>query len=205
MSVTLRTFAFVDSMQPQYAALTAKIINGDPPVAGQSELLVEMSPGSAVYAAVDAAVKSADVRPSSQVVEREYGMFEIHGEQEAVGAAAQAVLMHLDVSEESRIAPQIVTSQIVSNVDPFQAQLINKASKGALLVPGMSLLLAECQPASYVVVAANEAEKGATVELVHYRGVGRFGRLLLAGSQSEVVTAEQAARTAIESVSGQDA
>ena len=85
---------------------------------------------------------------------------------------------------------------------PYQAQLLNKWRKGALLVPGQTLGIIECAPAAYISIAANEAEKAADIDIVEVRAVGRFGRLFISGSENSVQTGMEAATTAIEAVDG---
>ena len=41
----LRTFCFLDSMQPQFASFQATVAQGYLPVAGQAALFVEVAPG----------------------------------------------------------------------------------------------------------------------------------------------------------------
>ena len=95
------------------------------------------------------------------------------------------------------MTPEIVSTQLITNVHPYQAQLLNKFRKGALLIPGRSLLVIELAPAAYAGLAANEAEKAANIDVVEIRAVGRFGRVFLSGSESEVLTAREAAVAAL--------
>ena len=44
-NLNLRTFVIVDNMQPQYAAVTGTVSKGDIPLAGMSELYIELAPG----------------------------------------------------------------------------------------------------------------------------------------------------------------
>jgi ethanolamine utilization microcompartment shell protein EutS len=202
---TLRTYAFIDRMQPQCAAHIAATSPGDVPLAGMAELYIEMAPGNEVFRAADIALKAAGVRPALQIIEREYGLLEIHSEQQAeVLASGQAVLDALGMQESDRIKPVIASTQFITNVHPYQAQLLNKWRKGNLLMPGASLFVMEVAPAAYVSVAANEAEKAASITVIELRAVGRFGRMFLAGTESEVQTARDAAVAALESLSGRE-
>jgi ethanolamine utilization microcompartment shell protein EutS len=200
---TLRTYAFIDRMQPQCAAHVAATSPGDVPLAGMAELFIEMAPGNEVFRAADIALKAAGVRPAMQIIEREYGLLEIHSEQQAeVLASGQAILDELGFSENDRIKPQIASTQFITNVHPYQAQLLNKWRKGALLMPGSSLFVMEVAPAAYVALAANEAEKAADITVIEIRAVGRFGRMFLSGTESDVRTAMEAAVAALEGISG---
>jgi hypothetical protein len=168
-----------------------------------AELFIEMAPGNEVFRAADIALKAAGVRPALQIIEREFGLLEIHSEQQAeVLAAGRAVLDELGMVESDRLKPQIASTQFITNIHDYQAQLLNKWRKGSLLIPGASLFVMEVAPAAYIALAANEAEKAATIEVIEIRAVGRFGRMFLSGSESEVATARDAAVAALESVEG---
>lgn len=199
----LRTYILIDTMQPQYAALTGILLQGDVPVEGMAEVFVELSPASDVYEFMDAALKTTEVRPGLLRVEREYGSLEIHGFfQEAVRVAGQGALSRVNLSELDRIKPEVVSVKMVTNIDAYQAQLVNQASRGGLLLRGQTLCVVEVAPASYVMLAANEAEKAAHITLVHYQPSGRFGRLYIAGTESDVKVGRDAAVQAVSSLAG---
>jgi ethanolamine utilization microcompartment shell protein EutL len=200
---SLRSYVFIDRMQPQSAAHVAATCQGDIPVAGMSELFVEVAPGNEVFRVMDVALKAADVRPALQVVEREFGLLEVHAHHQAeVLAAGDAILGHLGLAEGDRVKPQIASAQFVTNVSPYQAQLINKWRKGNLLMAGSSLFVLEVAPAAYATLAANEAEKAANITIVEVRALGRFGRVFLSGTESEVLSARDAAVLALEQMEG---
>ncbi|WP_243653782.1 BMC domain-containing protein [Pseudonocardia endophytica] len=193
-------------MQPQCAAHIAATSPGDVPIAGMAELYIEMAPGNEVFRAADIALKASGVRPALQIIEREFGLLEIHSEQQAeVIAAGNAVLAELGMSESDRIKPAIASTQFITNVHPYQAQLLNKWRKGSMLMPGQSLFVMECAPAAYISVAANEAEKAANITVIELRAVGRFGRMFLSGNESDVQAARDAAVLALEGIHGQEA
>ena len=199
----LRTYILIDSMQPQYAALTGMLLQGDVPVEGMAELFVELAPASEVYEFLDVALKTSDVRPGTLRVEREYGNLEIHAPfQEAVRVAGRAALARFNLSEQDRHKPEIASVKMITNVDAYEAQLVNQTSRGGLLLRGQTLCVIEVAPASYVMLAANEAEKAAHITLVHYQPSGRFGRLYISGTESEVKVARDAAIQAVNSLSG---
>ena len=200
----LRTYILIDSMQPQYAALTGVLLRGDVPVEGMAEIFVELAPASEVYEFLDTALKTSDVRPGNLTVEREFGSFEIHAPfQEAVCVAGKAALVRFNLSEHDRQKPEIASIKMVTNVDAYEAQLVNQSSRGGLLLRGQTLCVLEVVPASYVMLAANEAEKAAHITLVHYQSTGRFGRLYISGTESEVKVGRDAAIQAIRSLCGQ--
>jgi ethanolamine utilization microcompartment shell protein EutS len=192
--ISLRTYAFIDRLQPQCAAHIAATCQGDVPLAGNAELFIEMAPGNEVFHVADVALKAADVKPALQIIEREFGLLELHSNSQAeVLAAGAAVLAELGLTEDDRVKPEIASAQFITNVHPYQAQLLNKFRKGALLIPGQSLFVLEITPAAYAGLAANEAEKAADIAVVEIRAVGRFGRVFLAGSESDVDSAREAA------------
>jgi len=202
---SLRVYCFLDRMQAQYAAFVGTVTQGDLPTEGMASLYVEMAPGNEVFRTVDIAVKATEARPGAQIVEREFGMFEVHSlNQAAVIEAGDVVLQRLGLKAEDRIRPQVASVQVITNIDPYQAQLLNRFRRGSMLVPGEAMLVLECAPAAYINYAANEAEKKASIKIVHISSVGRFGRMWLSGTESEIVTARNAAVQALESLEGVD-
>ena len=202
---SLRCYCFLDRMQAQYAAFVGTITQGDLPVEGMAALYVEMAPGNEVFRVVDIAVKATESRPGAQIVEREFGMFEVHSlNQAAVLEAGEVVLNRLGLTVEDRIRPEVVSTQVITRVDPYQAQLLNRFRRGSMLVPGETMLVLECAPAAYINYACNEAEKKASIKIVHVSSVGRFGRMWLSGSEAEILTARDAATRALESLNGRE-
>jgi len=170
-----------------------------------ASLYVEMSPGNEVFRMVDIAVKATEAKPGAQIVEREFGMFEIHSPSQAdVLESGRIVLDRLGLKVEDRIRPQIASLQLITRVDPYQAQLLNRFRRGSMLVPGETLLVVECAPAAYINYACNEAEKRASIKIIHVSSVGRFGRMWLSGTESGMVTARNAAVQALEGLEGVD-
>jgi hypothetical protein len=199
----LRTYVLIDSMQPQYAALTGILLQGDVPVEGMAEVFMELAPASDVYEVLDAALKTTEVRPGLLRVEREYGTLEIHSFfQEGVKVAGREALAKFGMTEADRLKPQIAAVKMVTAVDAYQAQLVNQTSRGGLLLRGQTLCVIEVVPAAYVMLAANEAEKASDVTLVSYQPSGRFGRLYLSGTESAVKVARDAAVRAIDALPG---
>ncbi len=200
---SLRCYCYLDRMQAQFAAFIGTVTQGDLPIEGMAALYVEMAPGNEVFRVVDIAVKATEARPGAQIVEREFGMFEVHSMQQAeVIEAGNMVLSRLGLRIEDRIKPQIASIQVITRIDPYQAQLLNRFRRGSMLVPGETLLVVECAPAAYINYACNEAEKKANIKLIHVSSVGRFGRMWLSGSEAEIVTARDASVRALESLEG---
>lgn len=203
MAITLRTYIFLDALQPQLATFIGKTARGFLPVPGQASLWVEIAPGIAINRVTDAALKATSVQPAVQVVERAYGLLEVHDHDKGeVLSAGATILERLGVEEDARIKPQVMTNQIIRSVEAYQTQIINRNSQGMMILPGDSLFILETQPAGYIVLAANEAEKAAHIHLVNTRPFGAFGRLYLAGSEAEIDAAAEAAMNAINSVTG---
>ncbi|MBI5296681.1 MAG: hypothetical protein HY869_14480 [Chloroflexi bacterium] len=200
---SLRVYSYLDRMQPQYAAFVGTITQGDLPTEGMASLYVEVAPGNEVFRLVDIAVKSTEAKPGAQIVEREFGMFEVHSHsQSEVLEAGRIVLERLGLNPADRIKPYIASVQIITNIDPYQSQLLNRFRRGSMLVPGETMLVLECAPAAYINYAVNEAEKGSNIKILHVSSVGRFGRMWLSGSEAEIVTARNAAVKALEELDG---
>lgn len=201
--ITLRTYTFLDSLQPQLASFIGKTARGFLPVPEMASLFVEIAPGIAINRVTDVALKAADVAPAVLVVERAFGLLEVHSHDKGqVRDAGSAILAALEVTEDQRIKPDIVSNQVIRSIEPYQAQIINRDSSGMMILPGQSLFILETQPAGYVSYAANEAEKAANVFLVNMRPFGAFGRLWMCGSESEIDSAQEAAIAALERLEG---
>jgi len=199
----LRVYCYLDRMQSEVAAFVGTITQGDLPVEGMASLYVEMSPGNEVFRTVDIAVKATEAKPGAQVVEREFGMFEVHSlNQAAVLESGRIVLDRLNLAKEDRIKPSVYSSNLITRVDPYQAQLLNRWRRGSMLVAAETLFVLEVAHAAYIMLAANEAEKKAQVKIIHIASVGRFGRMWMSGTEADMVTARDAAIQAMENVEG---
>ena len=203
--ITLRTYVFLDSLQPQLAALLGVSGRGFPPVKDMASLWIEIAPGIAINQITDICLKATRVQPANQVVERAFGILELHDrDQGEVRQAGRAVLGFLEMNEADRLKPAVISRQVIRAIEPMHAQVINRNREGSMIIPGESLLILETVPAAYVVYAANEAEKAATVKLVHLQPYGAFGRLMMAGVESHIDSAMEAAAHAIEGLSGRE-
>ncbi len=202
-SIDLRSYVFLDSMQPQYAAFLGTVAQGFLPLAGDASLYVEISPGIEINRLTDIALKSNKVRPGMQVVERYYGLLEIHSESQAeTRAAGAAILNEIGLEATDRIKPKIHSSQVIRRIDDHQAQLINRMRHGHMLIPGQTLYVLEVEPAAYAALAANEAEKAAEVNVLEVRSFGSMGRVYLGGEERDIDVGWQAAVAALEGVEG---
>ena len=206
MAVDLRTYVFLDNLQLQHAGFLGTVSRGFLPLPGDTSLWVEISPGIEINRITDIALKSTKVRPGLQIVERLYGMLEVHhSDQAEVRAAGEAILDALEVKESDRIKPKVVSSQIIRHVDAHQVQLINRLRHGHMLLAGQTLYVLEVQPAAYAALAANEAEKAANINILEVTAYGSFGRLYLGGEEQDIMAGYGAAVAAIEGVSGREA
>lgn len=199
----LRSYVFLDSLQDQHAAFLGTVAQGFLPLPGDASLWVEISPGIEINRVTDVAVKATAVRPGMQIIERLYGLLEVHSSSQAdVLAAGAAILESLGLKEADRLKPRILSSQVIHNVDPHHAQMINRMRHGHLLVARQSLFVLEVEPAAYAVIAANEAEKHARVNILEVRAFGSFGRIYLGGEERDVLAGSRAAVAALEAVTG---
>jgi ethanolamine utilization microcompartment shell protein EutL len=202
----LRAYVFLDSLQPQLAAHICTTCRGYFPVPYVASLFIEIAPGMAIHRVIDTALKNTSVHPATLVVERAFGMLEVHHEDKGeVRSAGDAILRHLGAKEEDRARPQVVSNTIIRAIEPMHAMIIDKIRFGSMIEPGRSLFILETEPAAYAVLAANEAEKAADVRLIDVTPFGAFGRLYMAGEESQIDSAAAAATAALQAVKGKDA
>jgi hypothetical protein len=205
LGIELRSFVFLDNLQPQHAAYMGTVAQGFLPLPGDSSLWIEISPGIEINKITDIALKSASVKPGVQIVERLYGLLEIHSSSQGeTKAAGRAILDYLGVKKTEGIKPRVVSSQIIRNIDAYQTQLINRMRRGHMLLAGQTLYVLEVEPAAYAALAANEAEKSASINILEVQAVGSFGRLYLGGYERDILAGAAGALAAIEGVAGRD-
>ncbi|HRQ05236.1 hypothetical protein [Nitrosomonas halophila] len=202
MHITLRTFVFIDSLQPQLASYLATSSQGFLPIPGDACMWIEVAPGMAVHRLSDIALKESNVRMGEQVVERSFGSMEIHyRSQSEVLEAGSIILRELNTSLETRMPCKISWNEIIRAITPDHATLINRQlRKGSMILPGKSMFILEVEPAGYAVYAANEAEKAAHVTLVDLKPFGNFGRLTMMGNEADAEEAAFAVGRAIENL-----
>jgi ethanolamine utilization microcompartment shell protein EutS len=193
----LRSFIFIDRLQPQTMSYLGTWIKGALPRAGVAAQIIEVAPGLDIEGVTDVAVKHAEVQAGILVVERQFGYLEFHGDTDAVQAAADAALAELDRDSGSATPPQILASRIISSIDAQHAFLINRNKMGSMVLAGETLYVLEMSPASYAILATNEAEKAAEIKVVDYRMIGATGRVYLSGSESDIRQAASAAEEAL--------
>ena len=204
-NIDLRTYIFLDSLQYQMASFMATTSRGYYPVAQQACMIVEISPGIEINRFTDVALKATNVTPGIQFVERLFGLLEVHSDSQAdARQAGAAILRELGHREEDRMRPRILTSQLIKNISDHHAQLINKVRYGNMVLRGDTLYVLEIEPSGYAYFAANEAEKASHINIINVQGVGRFGRVYIAGDEAEVLVSQEIVESRLKSINGRD-
>jgi len=203
--IDLRTYIFLDSLQYQMASLMATTSRGYYPVALQACMIIEISPGIEINRFTDIALKATNVTPGIQFVERLFGLLEVHSDSQAdARQAGAAILRELGRSEEERMKPRVLTSQLIKNISDHHAQLINKVRYGNMVLRGDTLYVLEIEPSGYAYFAANEAEKASHINIINVQGVGRFGRVYIAGEEAEVLVSKEIVESRLKSLAGRE-
>ncbi|MFN8673961.1 MAG: hypothetical protein U0457_18010 [Candidatus Sericytochromatia bacterium] len=201
--IDLRTFVYLDVLQPQLASFLGTVSQGYLPIEGQASLYVEIGPGIAINTLTDVALKKTKVYPGMQIVERDFGVLELHSfDQGLIRAAGDAMLEEMGLKETDRLKPRLASNQIINGINEYHSMLINRMRHGDMILKMETLLVVETHPAGYALLAANEAEKAANINLLEVRAVGAFGRLYLGGSEEDINQASKAILNALESIEG---
>lgn len=203
--IELRAFAIIDQIQKQFAGYIGSTALGYYPVAGQSAFFVEIAPGIEINSITNVVLKRADVKPGAMVVERTFGMLEVHGDSpEDVREAADAVLEYVGMKEHDRIKPKILASDTIDRMVPHMTQIVNRFRAASMVLEDDTLYVMEMAPAGYAGYAANEAEKAADIKLIHVTVFGASGKVYLAGERSDVLAAREAAESALLAIEGRE-
>ena len=203
--IELRAYTFLDSLQPQYAAFLGTTAQGFLPLAGEAVLFVEVAPGIEINRLTDVALKATTVKPGMQIIERVFGLLEVHSPQQSeTRAAGEAILESLGLTVADRVKPKMLSSQIIRRIDDHHAQLINRMRHGQMIIPGQTLYVLECAPAAYAALAANEAEKTANINVLEVRAFGAVGRVYLGGEEQDIEVGWRAAVAALEGLDGRE-
>ena len=203
--IELRAFAFIDQLQKQLVGYIGSTARGYYPVVGQAALFMEIAPGIEINSITDAVLKKANVMPGALVVERTYGMLEVHADSPAdVKEAGEVVLDYLGLKETDRLKPKILAAETIERTDPFMSQIVNRFRAASMMIADDTMYILECLPAGYAGYAANEAEKAADVRLIHVTVFGATGRVYLAGTTSEIKAAKAAAEQSLSALSGKE-
>ena len=201
----LRTFTVLDSLQPQFTGFLQTVSRGFMPLERQASLFLEISPGIAINELTDVALKHTSCQPGMQIVERAFGLLEIHDDDQGqVRAAGKAMLERLNAKESDRLKPRIVSSQTITGIDGKQSQLINRMRHGNMIGANETLYILEVHPAGYAAIAANEAEKAAHVNLLEVITFGAYGRMWLGGGEQEIEEAVKAVTATLAALDGRE-
>ena len=201
--IDLRTYIIIDSLQLQMASYLSTVSRGYLPVADQASCIVEIAPGIEINTLTDIALKATNVTPGMQIVERSFGMLEVHSDSQGdARMAGEAVLKSIGKKESDRLKPKILTSQLIKNVSDFHAQLVNRMRKGMMLLRGQTLFVLEVEPAGYAYYAANEAEKSANINIIEVMGVGKFGRIYIGGDEADILECKDIVEKRLSEISG---
>jgi len=203
--VDLRTYIFLDSLQLQMASFLSTVSRGYLPVGGQTSCIIEIAPGIEINTLTDVALKATNVTPGMLIVERAYGMLEVHSDSQGdARMAGESVLKAVGKTVNDRMKPRILTSQLIKNVEDHHAQLINRTRHGMMLLRGDTLFVLEIEPAGYAYFAANEAEKAARINIIEVLGFGKFGRVYIGGEESEVLECKKIVEKRLSEISGRE-
>ena len=204
-SIDLRTFVYLDVLQPALAGFLQTVSQGFQPLASQASLFVEIAPGISINEVTDIALKRTSVTPGMQIVERAFGLLELHSfDQGQVRQAGQAILSHYGMEETARLKPKVLTSEIITDISGYQAMLINRMRHGDLILEGQTFYVMEVHPAGYAAFAANEAEKASPIHLLEMISFGAYGRLYLSGNEEEIAEAAKAVTSALAGIEGRE-
>jgi len=205
MSIDLRTYSFLDSLQLQMASFIATISRGYYPVAEQACCIIEIAPGIEINRLTDIALKATNVAPGLQVVERAFGLLEVHSDEQGdARQAGEAVLDAIGKKEQDRLKAKVLTSQLIRNVTDHHAQLINRSRYGNMVLRGDTLYILEVEPAGYAYYAANEAEKASHINIINVQGFGKYGRVYISGDEAEVVESQKIVESRLNALTGRD-
>ncbi len=203
--INLRAFAFIDQLQRQMVAYIGSASKGYYPVTGQAALFLEIAPGMEINTITDAVMKKSNVLPGALVVERNFGMLEVHSDDpDDVKEAGQVILDFLGCKESHRLKPKILAAETVERLNPYMSQIVNRFRSASMSLSDDTLYILEVVPAAYAGYAANEAEKAADITINHVTVFGASGRVYISGSTSDVQAAKEAAETALAALNGRD-
>ena len=205
----IRVYLLVEDLQQQFAAYlgTPTRARGYPPYAGEHALIVEVSPALAIERVIDLALREVPgIQPGILYVERQFGVLEIHsGDLDDVQRAGEAILSGTQNVAADQLRPRVLYHDVIEDITDQHAVILNRNRQASMVLPGQSLLVYEMTPALFAAVAANEAERAAPgLTLVDVQMIGAAGRLYIAGSTKDVVTARDRITTVLAGIEGRD-
>ena len=203
MAIDLRCFTYIDILQPQTAGFLGTVSRGYPPLKNQAALFIEVAPGMDINVVMDIVLKRTSCTTGLQVVEREFGVLELHhDDQGQVRAAGEEVLRALEIKETDRLKPRIVSEEVLTGITGYHSQIMNRMRHGNFLDEGETMYVLETHPAGYALLATNEAEKAAKINVLEFLTVGAYGRVYLGGLEEDIQQAAKAAVAALQAVDG---
>jgi len=190
----LRTYTFIDSLQPQIAQFVAKDNRVYDPAEYDAALFLELAPAMEIHRMIDLVLKRTKVRLGSVVTERHFGLMQVqHPDQGEVLEAGRIVFEETGLTVADRAEVKVLANHVIRGVEQDHAIFFTGVAKGNMVVAGDSMLIMETTPAAYLAIACNEALKAAEVKLNTVRPFGATGRMVLAGPESEIDSAAEAA------------
>jgi hypothetical protein len=203
----LRVYLPIQKLQPQFAAYLATPLRarGYPPYEGQNSLIIEVSPALAIHRLADLALKeSPDIELGILFTERQFGLLELHSDNlEKLQKLGKVVLEGINAKPSDQLIPKILFYDIIENLSDQHAIILNRSRDASILVPGVSLLIFEMEPALFACVAANEAERAAPNAVINdVQMMGASGRIFMSGTTEEMQKACTAIKNTLLKVEG---
>jgi len=203
----LRVYLPIQKLQPQFAAYLATPLRarGYPPYEGQNSLIIEVSPALAIHRLADLALKeSPDIELGILFTERQFGLLELHSDNlEKLQKLGKVVLEGINAKPSDQLIPKILFYDIIENLSDQHAIILNRSRDASILVPGVSLLIFEMEPALFACVAANEAERAAPNAVINdVQMMGASGRIFMSGTTEEMQKACEAIKNTLLKVEG---
>ena len=196
----LRSAIFIDQLQPQTHALVCTQLRGDLPRARMALQILDMTPSTEVDMLTNRLVKGEDVASGLSAVEATFGFMEFHSSNPAsVRSAAANALAAAGLNEADAPAAEVLASHVIDRLDDSHVVNINKVKNASPVKANDALYILQTQPATVALLAANEAEKAANINLVSVTFTGGRGRVYLSGSAEAVRAAAEAAEAAVRS------
>ena len=203
----LRVYLPIQKLQPQFAAYLATPLRarGYPPYEGQNSLIIEVSPALAIHRLADLALKeSPDIELGILFTERQFGLLELHSDNlEKLQKLGKVVLEGINAKPSDQLKPKILFHDIIENLSDQHSIILNRSRDASILVPGVSLLIFEMEPALFACVAANEAERAAPNAVINdVQMMGASGRMFMSGTTEEMQKACEAIKNTLLKVEG---
>ncbi len=203
----LRVYLPIHDLQPQFAAYLATPLRarGYPPYEGQHSLIVEVSPALAIHRIADLALKeSPDIEVGILFTERQFGLLELHSDNlELLENLGKTVLEGINAKPSDQLMPKVLFHDIIENLSDQHSIILNRSREASIIVPGVSLLIYEMEPALFACVAANEAERAAPNTIINdVQMMGASGRIFMSGSTEDLRKASNAIKNTLLKVKG---